>query len=235
MATQEKLRPPRQLPLLSCPPLPAAIGTLEQSPGRGPYLHRCPQETHHPGTHAAGGMLGMREGEGTPNLRYRKSAFYSIEIRSVRTQQCLCPVDTREEAETGEIAMSLNKVMLIGYLGQDPKLRHLPTSGQAATTFSLATDESFTAKDSNRHERVEWHNVVVFGRLAEICTKYLAKGRQIYVEGRLRTREFDSKNEGGKRQRAEIVAQRTQFLGPRPEAPVGGEAEEPAGTEETPF
>jgi single-strand DNA-binding protein len=75
----------------------------------------------------------------------------------------------------------------------------------------------------------------VFGRLAEICTKYLAKGRQIYIEGRLRTREFDSKNGGGKRQRAEIVAQRIQFLGPRPEAPVGGEAEEPTGNEETPF
>jgi single-strand DNA-binding protein len=131
--------------------------------------------------------------------------------------------------------MSLNKVMLIGYLGHDPELRHLPTSGQAVTSFSVATDESFTGKDGNRQERVEWHNVVVFGKLAEICSKYLAKGRQIYVEGRLRTREFDSKNGGGKRQRAEIIAQRVQFLGPRPDAPVGGEAEEPAASEETPF
>jgi single-strand DNA-binding protein len=65
--------------------------------------------------------------------------------------------------------------------------------------------------------------------------KYLAKGRQIYVEGRLRTREFEGKNGGGKRQRAEIVAQRVQFLGPRPEAPAGGEAEEPAASEEVPF
>jgi single-strand DNA-binding protein len=131
--------------------------------------------------------------------------------------------------------MSLNKVMLIGYLGHDPELRHLPASGQAVTSFSVATDESFTSKEGNRQERVEWHNVVVFGKLAEICSKYLAKGRQIYVEGRLRTREFDSKNGGGKRQRTEIIAQRVQFLGPRPDVPVGGEAEEPAASEETPF
>jgi single-strand DNA-binding protein len=131
--------------------------------------------------------------------------------------------------------MSLNKIMVIGYLGQDPELRHLPTSGQAVTGFSVATDESFMAKDGNRQERVEWHNVVVFGKLAEICTTFLAKGRQVYVEGRLRTREFESKNGGGKRQRAEIIAQRVQFLGPRPEAPVGGEAEEPTASDEAPF
>jgi single-strand DNA-binding protein len=131
--------------------------------------------------------------------------------------------------------MSLNKIMVIGYLGQDPELRHLPTSGQAVTSFSVATDESFMAKDGNRQERVEWHNVVVFGKLAEICTKFLAKGRQVYVEGRLRTREFESKNGGGKRQRAEIIAQRVQFLGPRPEAPVGGEAKEPIASDEAPF
>lgn len=131
--------------------------------------------------------------------------------------------------------MSLNKIMLIGYLGQDPELRHLPTSGQAVTGFSVATDESFMAKDGNRQEWVEWHNVVVFGKLAEICSKFLAKGRQVYVEGRLRIREFESKNGGAKRQRAEIIAQRVQFLGPRPEAPVGGESEEPAASDEAPF
>lgn len=130
--------------------------------------------------------------------------------------------------------MALNKAMVIGYLGQDPLLRHLPTSGQPVAGFSVATDESFTGKDGNRQDRVEWHNIVVFGKLAETCTKYLAKGRQVYVEGRLRTREFESRNGGGKRQRTEIVAQRVQFLGPRPEAP-GGEAEEPAANEEVPF
>jgi len=131
--------------------------------------------------------------------------------------------------------MSLNKVMVIGYLGQDPELRYLPASGQPVTGFSMATDESFTGKDGNRQERVEWHNIVVFGKLAETSAKYLAKGRQVYVEGRLRTREFDSKNGSGKRQRTEIVAQRVQFLGPRLEAPVGGDAEEPTAAEEAPF
>jgi single-strand DNA-binding protein len=131
--------------------------------------------------------------------------------------------------------MSLNKVMVIGYLGQDPVLRHLPTSGQPVTGFSVATDESFKDKDGNRQDRVEWHNIVVFGKLAETCTKYLAQGRQVYVEGRLRTREFESRNGSGKRQRTEIVAQRVQFLGPRPESAVGGEAEEAAGNGEVPF
>jgi single-strand DNA-binding protein len=131
--------------------------------------------------------------------------------------------------------MSLNRVTIIGHLGQDLELRYLPTSGQPVTGFSVATDESFTGKDGNRQERVEWHNIVVFGKLAETCAKYLAKGREVYVEGRLRTREFEGKNGGGKRQRAEIVAQRVQFLGPRPEAPAGGEVEEPAASEEVPF
>jgi len=131
--------------------------------------------------------------------------------------------------------MSLNRVSLIGHLGQDPELRYLPTSRQPVTGFSIATDESFTGKDGNRQERVEWHNIVVFGKLAETCAKYLSRGRQVYVEGRLKTREFESKDGGGKRQRAEIVAQRVQFLGPRPEAPAGGEAEEPAASEEVPF
>jgi len=143
---------------------------------------------------------------------------------------------SRERGANREVKkMSLNRVSLIGHLGQDPELRYLPTSGQPVTGFSIATDESFTGKDGNRQERVEWHNIVVFGKLAETCAKYLGKGRQIYVEGRLQTREFESKNGGGKRQRAEIVAQRVQFLGPRPDAPMGGEADEPVATEEVPF
>jgi single-strand DNA-binding protein len=131
--------------------------------------------------------------------------------------------------------VSLNRITIIGHLGQDPELRYLPTSGHSVTDFSVATDESFTGKDGNRQERVQWHNIVVFGKLAETCTKYLGRGRQVYVEGRFRTRDFEDKNGGGKRQRAEIVAQRVQFLGSRPEAPVGGEADEPAASEETPF
>jgi single-strand DNA-binding protein len=123
----------------------------------------------------------------------------------------------------------------MGHLGQDLELRHLPTSGQPVASFSVATDESFTDKDGQRQERVDWHQVVVYGKLAETCHKYLNKGRQIYVEGRLRTREYEARNNGGKRNRTEIVAQRVQFLGPRPDLPAGGEAEEPAAAEDIPF
>jgi single-strand DNA-binding protein len=131
--------------------------------------------------------------------------------------------------------MSLNKVMVIGYLGQDPELRHLPTSGQPVTSFSVATDESFTGKDDNRQERVEWHNIIVYGRAAETCKEYLKKGRQVYVEGRLRTREFEAKNGGGKRQRIEIVANRVQFLGTPPADPKGAEVSGEPATDEIPF
>ena len=122
--------------------------------------------------------------------------------------------------------MSLNRATIIGYLGQDLELRNLPTNGQAVVTFAVATDESFTDKDGNRQERVDWHQVVVYGKLAETCHKYLSKWRQIYVEGRLRTREYEARDNGGKRYRTEIIAQRVQFLGSRPDLPAGGDGEE---------
>jgi len=122
--------------------------------------------------------------------------------------------------------MSLNRAMVIGYLGSDPDLRSLP-SGQPVVSFSVATDESYTDKQGEKRERVEWHHIVAFGNLAEICKEYLQKGRQVYVEGRLRTREYEAKNGGGKRQRTEIVALRVQFLG----APPAGKAEASAGDE----
>ena len=93
--------------------------------------------------------------------------------------------------------MSLNRVTIIGHLGQDPEIRHL-ASGQAVGRFSVATDEPYTDKEGNRQEHTEWHQVVVFGRVAETYEKYLARGRQVYVEGRLRTREYEAKNNGGK-------------------------------------
>ena len=111
--------------------------------------------------------------------------------------------------------MSLNRAMVIGNLGGDPELRYLP-SGQPAVGFSIATDESFTDKQGQKQERVEWHHIVAFGKLAETCNEYLRKGRQVYVEGRLRTREFEGKKNDSKRQRTEIVAARVQFLGPPP-------------------
>ncbi len=128
--------------------------------------------------------------------------------------------------------MSLNRATIIGYLGQDPELRNLPTSGQPVASFAVATDVSFTDKNGGRQERVDWHQVVVYGKLAETCHKYLSKGRQIYVEGRLRTREYEARDNGGKCYRTEIVAQRVQFLGPRPDLPAGGEGEEQAASEE---
>lgn len=123
--------------------------------------------------------------------------------------------------------MSLNRVTIIGHLGQDPELQHL-VNGQAAGRFSVATDEPYTDKDGKRQERTEWHQIVVFGKVAETCGKYLSKGRQIYVEGRLRTREYEAQNSGGKRQRTEIVASRVQFLGTPPTDAKGATAvEEP--------
>ena len=119
--------------------------------------------------------------------------------------------------------MSLNRVTIIGHLGQDPELRYL-TNGQAVGRFSVATDESYTDKEGNRKERTEWHQVVLFGKMAETCEKYLAKGRLVYVEGRLRTREYEAKNNGGKRQRTEIVASRVQFLGTSPADAKGATA-----------
>jgi single-strand DNA-binding protein len=132
--------------------------------------------------------------------------------------------------------MSLNRAMVIGNLGADPELRHLP-SGQAFTGFSVATDESFADKQGQKQERVEWHHIVAFGNLAESCSQYLRKGRQVYVEGRLRTREFDAKNNGGKRHRTEIIASRVQFLGsPTAEKTEASAIDEPMPpADEVPF
>ena len=129
--------------------------------------------------------------------------------------------------------MSLNRVTLIGHLGQDPQLRFTPQGNQVCS-LSVATDESYTSKETGeRKEAVEWHRVIVWGKQGANCSEMLTKGRQIYVEGRLRSRSYDK--DGQKHYATEIIAQRVQFLGPRPEAPAGGEAEEPAASEEVPF
>ncbi|WP_027185878.1 single-stranded DNA-binding protein [Desulfovibrio inopinatus] len=101
------------------------------------------------------------------------------------------------------MAGSLNKVMLIGRLGQDPKLQYLP-SGSPVTEFSLATDESYTNRDGQKVEQTEWHRIKVFGRVAEICSNYLSKGRLVYIEGQIRTRSWDDQ-QGQKRYITEIV------------------------------
>ncbi|HZO80111.1 MAG TPA: single-stranded DNA-binding protein [Candidatus Binataceae bacterium] len=108
--------------------------------------------------------------------------------------------------------MSVNKVILVGNLGRDPEVRYLP-SGQPVANFSVATSERFKGRDGSNKESTEWHNVVVYGKQAELCSQYLRKGRQVYVEGRLTTRQWEAKDGSGKRSRTEVVAQRVQFLG----------------------
>ncbi|MEW6016332.1 MAG: single-stranded DNA-binding protein [Candidatus Zixiibacteriota bacterium] len=114
----------------------------------------------------------------------------------------------------------VNKVILIGNLGKDPDLRYTP-AGQPVATFSLATSEKWRDKDGVMQDRTEWHNIVVWGKPAEMAKEYLSKGRQVYVEGRIQTRNWDDK-EGNKRYTTEIVAQRIQFLGSKGSAEKEG-------------
>lgn len=107
--------------------------------------------------------------------------------------------------------MSVNKVILVGRLGQNPEVRYTP-SGSAVANFSVATNEAWTDKSGQKQERTEWHRVVVWGKLAELCNQYLQKGRQCYVEGRLQTREWTDKD-GVKKYSTEVQAQTVQFLG----------------------
>ncbi len=109
----------------------------------------------------------------------------------------------------------INKVILVGHLGSDPEVKNL-SSGQMVTQFNLATSEGWTGKDGQKQERTEWHRVVVWGKLADICGKYLSKGRQVYVEGRLQTNSWEDQ-QGQKRYTTEIVGSTVQFLGSRGE------------------
>jgi len=109
-----------------------------------------------------------------------------------------------------QMAVGLNKVLLIGHLGRDPEIRYTP-NGLAIATFSLATSEAYTTKDGNRETRTEWHRIVAFGRLAEVCGEYLNKGSMVYVEGRLQTREWEDRD-GNRRWTTEIVMTNMQML-----------------------
>jgi single-strand DNA-binding protein len=97
----------------------------------------------------------------------------------------------------GNMASGVNKVILIGRLGGDPEVRYT-TNGGAVANFNLATNENWTDKNGQKQERTEWHRVVIWGKMAELCGQYLSKGRQAFVEGRLQTREWNDK-EGNKR------------------------------------
>ncbi|MBI2819919.1 MAG: single-stranded DNA-binding protein [Acidobacteria bacterium] len=113
------------------------------------------------------------------------------------------------------MARGVNKVILVGNLGKDPELSYLP-SGQSVAKFSLATSRSYKDKSGEMKEETEWHNIVAWGKLGEICAQYLAKGRQAYVEGRIQTRTWEGRD-GNKRTSVDIVASDVQMLGGRGE------------------
>jgi single-strand DNA-binding protein len=117
------------------------------------------------------------------------------------------------------MAGGVNKVILIGNLGADPEVRFTP-GGQAVANFRIATSESWNDKNGQKQERTEWHRIVVWGKLAELCGEYLKKGRQCYVEGRLQTREWTDK-ENRKNYTTEVVANTVTFLGGRDGAGAG--------------
>jgi single-strand DNA-binding protein len=107
----------------------------------------------------------------------------------------------------------LNRVMIIGHLGDDPSMRYT-ANGNAVTTFRVATSRSYNDSGGERREETEWFSVVTWNRLAETCAQYLTKGRQVYVEGRMQTRSWDDQ-QGVKRYRTELIAEEVKFLGGR--------------------
>ncbi len=119
------------------------------------------------------------------------------------------------------MAGGVNKVILVGNLGADPEMRFTP-SGQAVANFRIATSESWTDKQGQKQERTEWHRIVVWGKLGELCGEYLGKGRQCFVEGRLQTREWTDK-ENRKNYTTEVVASNVVFLGGRAEGAGAGQ------------
>jgi len=118
---------------------------------------------------------------------------------------------------------SLNKVLLIGNLGQDPEMTYTP-NGTAKASLSVATQEKWKDKGGDTQEKTEWHRVIAWGKLAEICGQYLSKGRQVYIEGRLQTRQWEDKD-GNKRWTTEIVATGMQMLGAKKDGSGAGKGE----------
>jgi single-strand DNA-binding protein len=125
----------------------------------------------------------------------------------------------KEEGDT--MSGSVNKVILVGRLGKDPEMKSTP-SGTTVTKFSIATDEKFTDREGNKQERTEWHNIVAWSKLGEICGQYLRKGKLVYIEGSLRTESWEDKETKQKRYRTEVVAQNMQMLDKREDSGDGG-------------
>jgi single-strand DNA-binding protein len=119
------------------------------------------------------------------------------------------------------MAGSVNKVILIGRLGKDPEIKSIP-SGQTVAKFTIATDERFTDKSGEKQERTEWHNIVAWAKLAEICGQFLRKGKLVYIEGRIRTDSWEDKETKQKRYRTEIVAENMQMLDRKGDEEGGG-------------
>ena len=130
------------------------------------------------------------------------------------------------------MSRGLNKVQIIGHLGKEPEMRYTP-SGKPVTTFSMAVSRSWNSADGERHSETEWFNIVAWGNLAEICKKYLTKGQQVYVEGRLQTRRWDDK-EGVKHTSVEVVANEMMMLGERRDHSNAHSSSESEGPEDGP-
>lgn len=128
---------------------------------------------------------------------------------------------------------SVNRVILVGHLGKDPEIKYT-ASGMAMAKFSVATSEVRKDPQGNRQESTEWHNVVLWGKQAEIASEYLKKGALIYLEGRLRTRSWDDAQGGGKRYATDVNAERFTMLGPRQDRTGTSEAAKGSGTVATP-
>ena len=126
---------------------------------------------------------------------------------------------------------SLNKVMIIGNVGNEPEMRFTP-SGDSVTSFSVACNDSYTDKDGVKHESTEWFNVVAWKKLAEICNQFLVKGRQVYVEGKLKTKKWDS-DDGQTHYKTELIAHTVLFIGEKKQ--VEQATEEEIEPEDLPF
>ena len=126
--------------------------------------------------------------------------------------------------------VSVNRIIIIGNLGSEPEMRFTP-NGRPVTSFSVATNRRYTTSEGERREETEWFTVVTWARLAEQCNQYLTKGRLVYVEGRLRTHTWEGQD-GQRRSRNEIVADRVSFLDRQAVAPLPEEKVEETGTEE---
>ncbi|HSH71826.1 MAG TPA: single-stranded DNA-binding protein [Methylophilaceae bacterium] len=142
---------------------------------------------------------------------------------------------------------SVNKVILVGNLGRDPEMRYMP-NGEAVCNFSIATTDNWKDKNGQKQERTEWHNIVIYRKLAEIAGEYLKKGRPVYIEGRLQTRKWEK--DGVTRYTTEIIADQMQMLGSRegggntyevmdedqsmPSSPNQGSSSQPSAPRQTP-